>query len=161
MQLHELACSSLSLHSVPWTFMKFHELVCSSFLCLSSSQEFRSACFVGAANKNFIVLVLFYLMILLSNKIILMVHILWHFHTEGNIKTRSCKVSYSEWEGGRCTCSGMCWLSRTLGPAPLWWGRGPPHLLTSSPLFKLFPGKCPRFRAGKHYIYLHNFSGSI
>ena len=25
--------------------MQFHELVCSSFLCLSSSQEFRSACF--------------------------------------------------------------------------------------------------------------------
>ena len=24
-----------------------HELVCSSFLCLSSSQEFRSACFLG------------------------------------------------------------------------------------------------------------------
>ena len=25
--------------------MQLHELVCSSFLCLSSSQEFRSACF--------------------------------------------------------------------------------------------------------------------
>ena len=25
--------------------MKFHELLCSYFLCLSSSQEFRSACF--------------------------------------------------------------------------------------------------------------------
>ena len=25
--------------------MQFHELACSSFLCLSSSQEFRSACF--------------------------------------------------------------------------------------------------------------------
>ena len=65
MQLHELACSSLSFHAVSWTFMKFneltwacmqfpelswssmslHELVCSSFLCLSSSQESCSACF--------------------------------------------------------------------------------------------------------------------
>ena len=27
--------------------MKVHELACSSFLCLSSSQEFRSACLTG------------------------------------------------------------------------------------------------------------------
>ena len=58
MQLHKLSCRSMSLHAVPWAYMKFmslhevpwaymkfHELVCSSFLCLSSSQEFWSACF--------------------------------------------------------------------------------------------------------------------
>ncbi len=44
MQVYELACSSLSLHEVPWTCIQFHDLLCSSFLCLSSSQEFRSAC---------------------------------------------------------------------------------------------------------------------
>ena len=62
MELHELACSFLSLHELLWAYMKFHELacsfislhvhlqfyelVCSSFLCLSSSQEFRSACWM-------------------------------------------------------------------------------------------------------------------
>ena len=40
----ELSWSSMSLHEVPLTCMQFHELVFSSFLCLSSSQEFRSAC---------------------------------------------------------------------------------------------------------------------
>ena len=44
MQLHKLACSYISLHAVTWGCMQFHELVCSSYLCLSSSQEFRSAC---------------------------------------------------------------------------------------------------------------------
>ena len=66
MLLQKLACSYISLNAIPWTYMKFHELtrsslslqavsracncmqfhelVCSSFLCLSSSQEFRSAC---------------------------------------------------------------------------------------------------------------------
>ena len=33
--------------------MQFHELVCSSFLCLSSSQEFRSACFCTNTLYNF------------------------------------------------------------------------------------------------------------
>ena len=62
MQLHELACSSLSLHAVPWTWssmslhevpwacMQFQQLPCSSFLCLSSSQEFRSACLFWTSN---------------------------------------------------------------------------------------------------------------
>ena len=47
MQVHELACRSMSLYAVPWDYMscmQFHELVCSFFFCLSSSQEFRSAC---------------------------------------------------------------------------------------------------------------------
>ena len=44
MQLHKLACRFMSLHAVPWNYMKYHELACSSLLCLSSSQEFRSAC---------------------------------------------------------------------------------------------------------------------
>ena len=44
MQFPELSWSSMSLHEVPWACMQFHELVCCSFLCLSSSQEFRSAC---------------------------------------------------------------------------------------------------------------------
>ncbi len=39
----------MSLHEVPWACMQFHEIVCSSFLCLSSSQEFRSAC----SEKNY------------------------------------------------------------------------------------------------------------
>ena len=33
------------LHVVSWACMEFHELVRSFFLCLSSSQEFQSACF--------------------------------------------------------------------------------------------------------------------
>ena len=45
MQFHEIAGISMSLHAVARAVMQFHELVCSSFLCLSSSQEFRSACF--------------------------------------------------------------------------------------------------------------------
>ena len=58
MQVHELACGSLSLHcsmslhEVPWVCMQFHELVCSYFLCLSSSQEFRSACLFSAKNRG-------------------------------------------------------------------------------------------------------------
>ena len=44
MQVHEFACSSLSLNEVPLACMQFHELVRTFFLCLSSSQEFRSAC---------------------------------------------------------------------------------------------------------------------
>ena len=32
-----IACSYISLHAVPWAYMKFHELACSSFLFLSSS----------------------------------------------------------------------------------------------------------------------------
>ena len=43
-KFHELTSSSMSLHAVSWACMQFHELVCSSFLCLSSSQEFSSAC---------------------------------------------------------------------------------------------------------------------
>ena len=53
MQLHKLACSYISLHAVPWAWIQFYELVCNSFLCLSSSQEFRSACFQLKENKNF------------------------------------------------------------------------------------------------------------
>ena len=44
---HKLPYSFLKLtwtHEVPWACMQFHELLCSSILCLSSSQEFRSAC---------------------------------------------------------------------------------------------------------------------
>ena len=41
----ELAWSSMSFHAVPWACMQFHDLVCSCRLRLSSSQEFRSACF--------------------------------------------------------------------------------------------------------------------
>ena len=51
MQVHELPCSSLSLHEVTWAYIKFHELACS----------FMSLCvlpfFVWAALKNFAVLV--------------------------------------------------------------------------------------------------------
>ena len=43
-QVHELACRPMSLHAVTKACMKFHGLVCSSFLCLSSSREFGSAC---------------------------------------------------------------------------------------------------------------------
>ena len=57
--VHRLAWRSMSLHAVPWAYMKFHELastfmslhpmqfhglLCSSFLCLRSSQELCSAC---------------------------------------------------------------------------------------------------------------------
>ena len=52
MQLHKLACSSLSLHAVKWAYMKFHELVC-SFMSLHAVPFF-----VWAAHKNFIVLVI-------------------------------------------------------------------------------------------------------
>ena len=44
MQLHKLACSYTKLHAVTWACMQLHKLTCSSFLRLSSSQEFRSAC---------------------------------------------------------------------------------------------------------------------
>ena len=43
----------MSLHEVPWACMQFHEFECSSFLCLSSSQEFRSACFCTNTLYNF------------------------------------------------------------------------------------------------------------
>ena len=52
MQLHELECSSLSLHAVPWTFMKFNELAC-SFISL-----YAVPLFVWAAHNNFTVLAL-------------------------------------------------------------------------------------------------------
>ena len=45
MQFHKLACSSISLHAVPRASMQFHDLVCCCSLSLSSSQEFRSACY--------------------------------------------------------------------------------------------------------------------
>ena len=51
MQVHERACSSLSLHEVPWAYMKFHELAC-SFMSL-----YAVSFFVWAAHKNFEVLV--------------------------------------------------------------------------------------------------------
>ena len=41
----ELAYNSMTLHKVPWACMQFHDLVCSCRLRLSSSQEFRSACY--------------------------------------------------------------------------------------------------------------------
>ena len=44
MQLHKLTCSYISLRADTWACMQLHELACSSFLRLSSSQEFRSAC---------------------------------------------------------------------------------------------------------------------
>ena len=44
MQFPELAYSCMSLHAVLWAYLQLHELACSSFLRLSSSQEFRSAC---------------------------------------------------------------------------------------------------------------------
>ena len=53
MQLHKLKCSYIhkltysyiSLHAITRACMQFPELACSSFLHLSSSQEFCSACF--------------------------------------------------------------------------------------------------------------------
>ena len=45
-QFYELTWRSLSLDAVSWACMQFHELVCSSYHCLSSSQEFRSACLI-------------------------------------------------------------------------------------------------------------------
>ena len=62
MQLDTLACSYISFHAhaVLWAYMKFHELiwifislqfhelVCNFYLCLSSSQEFRSACYIDS-----------------------------------------------------------------------------------------------------------------
>ena len=39
-----LPCSFLNLYEVPCACMQFHELVHSFFICLSSSQEFCSAC---------------------------------------------------------------------------------------------------------------------
>ena len=57
MQLHELACRSMSLHAVPWAcivqwaYMKFHECAC-SFMSL-----YAVTFFVWAAHKNFAVLV--------------------------------------------------------------------------------------------------------
>ena len=45
MRLHAVTWACMSLHRVPWACMQLHKLACSSFLRLSSSQEFRSACF--------------------------------------------------------------------------------------------------------------------
>ena len=45
MQFPKLTWSSMSLQVVWWACRQFHKPVCSSFLCLSSSQEFRSACY--------------------------------------------------------------------------------------------------------------------
>ena len=50
-QVHELACSSMSLHTVPWACMKFHEVT------WSSMGLHAVAFFVWAAHKNFAVLV--------------------------------------------------------------------------------------------------------
>ena len=45
MQFHDLACSYISLHAVPWAWMQFHWVPQSSILLfLSSSQELCSAC---------------------------------------------------------------------------------------------------------------------
>ena len=52
MQLLELACSSLTLHSVQWVYMKFHELAC-SFM-----RMYAVPIFVWEAHKNFAVLVI-------------------------------------------------------------------------------------------------------
>ena len=52
MQFPELALQFPELHEVRWAYMKLHELVCSSFLCLSSSQEFRSACLKEKPSKQ-------------------------------------------------------------------------------------------------------------
>ena len=71
MQVHELTCSSLSLHEVPWTYMKFHELACSSLslhevpwpymkfyeLACSFMSLYAVPFFVWAAHKNYAVLV--------------------------------------------------------------------------------------------------------
>ena len=43
-QLHKLACCYISLHAVAYACMQLHKLACSFFLRLSSSQEFCSAC---------------------------------------------------------------------------------------------------------------------
>ena len=55
----ELACCSMSLHSVPWAYMKFQELAAVTWACIAFS--FMSLCavpfFVCAAHKNFAVLV--------------------------------------------------------------------------------------------------------
>ena len=51
MQLHKLAWGYMSLHAVPWTFMKFNELAC-SFMSL-----YAVPYVVWAAHKNFAVLV--------------------------------------------------------------------------------------------------------
>ena len=50
-RLIKVTHSSMSLHASQWAYIQFHELVCSSFLCLSSSQEFFSACFVKRGNS--------------------------------------------------------------------------------------------------------------
>ena len=49
--VHELACSSMSFHAVPWAYMKFHEHAC-SFMSL-----YAVPFFVWAAYKNFAMLV--------------------------------------------------------------------------------------------------------
>ena len=48
-QIHNLACSYIRLHAVTWACMK-------SFLRLSSSQEFRSACLRLSKHKEQLVL---------------------------------------------------------------------------------------------------------
>ena len=59
-QVHELACSYISLHAVPWAYMKFHELTYIKFheLACSSMSLYAVPFFVGAALKNFAVLVI-------------------------------------------------------------------------------------------------------
>ena len=52
MQFPQVACSSLNIDEVQWDYMKFHELVC-SFMSLHAVPFF-----VWAAHKNFIVLVI-------------------------------------------------------------------------------------------------------
>ena len=46
------ACRSMSLPAVTYACLQVHELACSFFLCLSSSQEFRSASFCRISGKN-------------------------------------------------------------------------------------------------------------
>ena len=60
MQFPELAGSSLDLHAVPWTLMKFNELTWSSMSLHAVSWDctlHAVPLFVGAAHKNFVVLV--------------------------------------------------------------------------------------------------------
>ena len=63
MQLHKVACSYMSLLAVTWTCMHLHELACSfmslhtvSWACMQF-HELACSSFVWAAHKNFAVLV--------------------------------------------------------------------------------------------------------
>ena len=107
MQLHELACSSLSLYAFPWTFMIFNELTrssrslpavswaCMQFLSLSEQLTRISQCLQACFMKSAV----FYLTkdkIKIQYSLILTADAsLWHYGAAPGINT--CQMSHMWW----------------------------------------------------------------